>query len=190
MRHYRWFDQIIRGLDKKINPFKTSEAYSASLMRVNHSGEVCAQALYKGQALVAKNAELAADLNQAALEEQEHLNCCAERIQELQGRTSFLNPLWAAGAYGIGVMAGLCGDKISLGFLAETEFQVTQHLEGHINKLPPEDNRSREILSKMREDELRHATTAISAGGIKLPLVVRGLMAATAKIMTVTARYI
>lgn len=159
-------------------------------MRVNHSGEVCAQALYEGQAYMSRDPALVAELKKAAMEEQEHLQYCATRIEELKGRTSYLNPIWAAGAYGIGMVAGLCGDKISLGFLAETEYQVVRHLEEHITKLAPEDDKSRAILLKMREDELRHATTALASGGIRLPRMIRHLMAMTAKIMTVTAKYI
>lgn len=190
MRHYSWFDHIILGLDKVLNPFNTSEAHSAALMRVNHSGEVAAQALYEGQALMARDPILVEDLKKAALEEQEHLEYCATRIKELQGRTSYLNPIWAAGAFGIGMVAGLCGDKISLGFLAETEYQVIKHLEDHIAKLAPEDNKSRDILLKMREDELKHATHALASGGIRFPWAIRRLMGATAKIMTLTAKYI
>lgn len=190
MRHYHWFDQVIMGFDKVINPFQTKNAYSAALMRVNHSGEVCAQALYKGQASMSKNPTLAEELKEAALEEQEHLQYCANRIEELQGRTSYLNPLFAAGSYGIGVLAGLCGDKISLGFLAETEYQVVKHLEEHIALLPQNDEVSRNILLKMREDELRHATTALSSGGVRLPWLVRQWMAVTAKFMTISAKYI
>ncbi len=198
MRHYRWFDQVILKLDKVINSFNNEKtyaannkkAYAAALMRVNHSGEVCAQALYEGQAHMSRDQNLVEELTKAALEEQEHLEMCAHRIEELQGRTSYLNPLWSAGSYAIGMIAGLCGDKISLGFLAETEYQVVRHLEKHIALLPPNDEKSRSILLKMREDELRHATTALSSGGIRLPWLIRGCMAATAKIMTVTAKYI
>jgi ubiquinone biosynthesis monooxygenase Coq7 len=190
MRHYSRFDQVILGIDKLFNPFNSNDSYSAALMRVNHSGEVCAQALYEGQALVAKDPELATELKTAALEEQEHLLYCERRIAELEGRTSYLNPLWAAGSYGIGMLAGLCGDKISLGFLAETEYQVVRHLEEHMNLLPDEDLKSREILSKMRDDELRHATNALDSGGIRLPRIVKLCMTCTAKIMTFTAKYI
>lgn len=190
MRHYQWFDQVITRLDKVLNPFQSKEAYSAALMRVNHSGEVCAQALYKGQALMSQNPRLAEELKQAAIEEQEHLQYCANRIEELQGRTSYLNPLFAAGSYGIGVLAGLCGDKISLGFLAETEYQVVKHLEEHIDLLPKTDEKSKNLLLKMREDELRHATIAESSGGVRLPWIIRKWMALTAKFMTISAKYI
>jgi ubiquinone biosynthesis monooxygenase Coq7 len=190
MRHYSPFDQVIRRIDKIFNPFPSEEAYSASLMRVNHSGEVCAQALYEGQALLAQDKNLENKLNEAAIEEQQHLAWCAKRLEELNDRPSLLNPLWSWCAFGIGMGAALLGDKISLGFLAETEFQVTRHLEKHLNKLPSWDIKSREIILKMRADELRHAHTALNSGGIRLPLPIRWLMSATAKVMTTTARFI
>lgn len=190
MRHYSWFDQVISKVDSIINPFRTEEAYVASLMRVNHAGEICAQALYEGQALFAREKSLENKLKESAIEEEVHLKWCADRLTELNDRPSRLTPLWSWGAFGIGVAAALLGDKVSLGFLAETEFQVTHHLEKHLNKLPAWDTKSREILLKMREDELRHAHTALNAGGVRLPLPVRVLMAATAKIMTTTARFI
>jgi ubiquinone biosynthesis monooxygenase Coq7 len=190
MRQYSWFDHTIQRFDKIINPIKTDDAYAASLMRVNHSGEVCAQALYKGQAFVARDQELVKQLNQAALEEQEHLLWCKNRIHELKGRTSFLNPLWSIGSFGIGIVAGLAGDKLSLGFLAETEYQVVHHLDSHIEKLPFADVKSRKILLKMKEDELRHATSAMTSGGVTLPFVIRTLMKIASKIMTMTSRFI
>jgi 3-demethoxyubiquinol 3-hydroxylase len=163
---------------------------SLSLMRVNHSGEICAQALYHGQALMARDPELETRLKEAAEEEQSHLDWCEKRILALGGKTSLLNPFWTMGSFGIGAIAGLLGDKISLGFIAETEHQVTAHIDKHLELLPKEDQESREILLKMREDECRHATNAIENGGVPLPFWARSLMAATAKVMTITARYI
>jgi len=191
MRHFTLFDQIILKLENLDSHFRpTTDKLSESLMRVNHSGEVCAQALYLGQALVARNPEIEAKLNEAAKEEEAHLEWCRTRIEDLNGKTSLLNPLWAVGSFGIGVTAGLMGDKVSLGFLAETEYQVVRHIEKHLTLLPVEDHKSREILLKMREDELRHATNALHAGGIRFPGVIRGLMNCASKIMTFTARYI
>lgn len=177
--------------DSQATPLTKAEAaHSAALMRINHSGEVCAQALYLGQALVARNQTLANQLQLAAKEEEAHLRWCKERIQTLEGRTSFLNPLWAIGSFGIGVIAGLANDKISLGFLAETEKQVSMHLENHLKEISPNDQPSRAILTQMREDEERHATFALTEGGVSLPKPVCLGMQIASKIMTVTARYI
>ena len=132
--------------------------HAAGLMRVNHAGEVCAQALYQGQALTARDSSARTALEQAAQEETEHLAWTERRIAELGGRKSLLNPLWYAGSFAIGAAAGLIGDKWSLGFLAETERQVVRHLEGHLGRLPAEDGRSRAIVEQMRDDEARHAT--------------------------------
>lgn len=186
MRHYSLVDQVISRIDGIL----TGSPSSLSLMRVNHSGEICAQALYHGQALVARNAELEKKLKEAAEEEQAHLEWCEKRIVDLGGKPSLLNPLWSVGSFGIGMLAGLLGDKQSLGFIAETEHQVTAHLDKHLALLPEDDHKSREILLKMREDECRHATNAIESGGVSLPLWVRGVMAITAKVMTVTSKYI
>lgn len=163
---------------------------SAALMRVNHSGEVCAQALYLGQAYVARDKKLAVQLYEAAEEEQTHLKWCKQRLIELNAKPSLLNPVWAFGSFGIGVLAGLAGDKISLGFLAETENQVTNHLEKHLNKIAPRDTKSIAILQQMQEDEKRHATHAIALGGVVLPKPICKLMALCSKIMTTAARYI
>lgn len=162
---------------------------SAALMRVNHTGEVCAQALYLGQAFVARSQKLANELFSAAKEEEAHLNWCKNRLTTLEDRPSYLNPLWAAGAFGIGVVAGLAGDKISLGFIAETEKQVTQHLEKHLQKLPPEDTVSQKILRKMQLDEAKHQQTAIDLGGVSLPKPIQNGMRLVAKIMTTVAYY-
>ena len=163
---------------------------SARLMRVNHAGEVSAQALYRGQALVAGKEELRRSLREASEEEGRHLKWCEERIGELDGRRSFLTPLWYAGSFGIGALAGLFGDRTSLGFLAETEAQVESHLDSHLEELPRTDHRSRKILERMREDEMRHGRNAEEAGGEPLPEPARSAMRLVSKVMTTTARYI
>ena len=163
---------------------------SGRLMRVNHAGEVSAQALYRGQALVARKDSLRRTLLQAAEEEGRHLKWCEDRIGELNGRRSFLTPLWYAGSFGIGALAGLFGDRKSLGFLAETEAQVESHLEGHLDELPRSDTRSRKILERMREDEIRHGRKAQEAGGEPLPEAARAAMRLVSKAMTTTARYV
>ena len=144
--------------------------HAAALMRVNHTGEVCAQALYQGQALTARSSVAQAALEHAAREETEHLAWTGQRIEELGGRRSALNPLWYAGSFAIGAAAGLLGDRWNLGFLAETERQVVEHLDGHLHKLPSEDQKSRAIVAEMRMDEARHATTALEHGAADLPL--------------------
>jgi ubiquinone biosynthesis monooxygenase Coq7 len=159
-------------------------------MRVNHSGEVAAQALYQGQAAVAANSSTQSALTEAASEETDHLAWCATRIQELGGRTSLLNPLWYAGSFAIGALAGLAGDRASLGFVAETERQVVEHLEGHLHRLPPTDARTRAIVQQMSADEARHGHNALSAGGAELPAIARAMMKATARIMTRTAYWV
>ncbi len=160
---------------------------SARLMRVNHAGEVSAQALYQGQALTARLREVRGKMERAALEENDHLLWCEQRINELGGRTSLLNPLWYAGSLAIGALAGRAGDRWSLGFIVETERQVVRHLEEHLERLPAGDGRSRAILLQMKDDELHHATTALAAGGAPLPQPVRALMTLTSKVMTKTA---
>ncbi len=159
----------------------------AGLMRVNHVGEVCAQALYQSQKLLAKTPETRALLDQAAKEEMDHMAWCEERLKELDSRPSLLNPLWYAGAFGIGLVAGLAGDRWSLGFVAETEKQVEWHLDDHLEKLPEGDLRSRAIVEQMRIDEIEHGTSAMAAGGQELPRPIQSLMAGISKIMTTTA---
>jgi ubiquinone biosynthesis monooxygenase Coq7 len=161
--------------------------HSAGLMRINHAGEVCAQALYAGQALTARNAEVQAEMQQAANEEIDHLSWCKDRLDELESKPSRLDPLWYAGSFAIGAAAGLAGDGWSLGFLKETEKQVEAHLEGHIEKLPPEDARSRAILDQMKIDEAKHAQMAEDSGAFDLPLPVRRLMKLTAGAMKAIA---
>ncbi|HTE41694.1 MAG TPA: 2-polyprenyl-3-methyl-6-methoxy-1,4-benzoquinone monooxygenase [Steroidobacteraceae bacterium] len=162
----------------------------ARLMRINHSGEVAAQALYAGQALTARGPTTQAALVEAAQEETDHLAWCAARIQELHGRKSILNPLWYAGSFAIGAVAGFAGDRTSLGFVAETERQVGAHLDSHLRELPAGDARTRAILEQMREDEARHGENAANAGGNALPMPVRVLMKLTSKIMTRTAYWL
>lgn len=168
----------------------TERRHAAALMRVNHSGEVAAQALYQGQAAVAGSPSTRAALTEAAREETDHLAWCAARIQELGGRTSLLNPLWYAGSFAIGALAGLAGDRTSLGFVAETERQVVEHLEGHLHRLPQTDARTRAIVQQMSADEARHGHNAMSAGGAALPAFARAMMKATARIMTRTAYWL
>lgn len=163
---------------------------TARLMRINHSGEISAQALYQGQALTARLPGVREEMERAALEENDHLAWCAQRIEELGGRTSVFNPLWYAGSFAIGAFAGWLGDKWSLGFIVETERQVIDHLDGHIARLAPEDARSRAVLEQMREDERHHGTVALEAGGAPLPAPVRLLMKLTSRVMTGTAYYV
>lgn len=158
--------------------------HAAGLMRINHTGEVCAQALYQGQAATAKLDEVREQMQQAAQEEIDHLAWCDQRLQELDGRTSFLNPLFYGLSFGLGAAAGLAGDKYSLGFVAATEEQVCAHLEEHFESLPAQDQRSRAILRQMHEDEAEHAELALSAGGIEFPAPVKKVMSLLSKVMT------
>lgn len=160
--------------------------HSAGLMRINHTGEVCAQALYQGQALTARLEEVRDKMNQAAGEEIDHLSWCEDRLTELNSRPSVLNPLWYAMSFGIGAAAGLAGDKWSLGFVAETEHQVCEHLNEHLQKLPEQDSRSKAILSQMLIDEGQHATMAEHAGAAELPLPVKQGMTLMSRIMKQT----
>lgn len=157
--------------------------HAAGLMRINHVGEVCAQALYFGQAAVAREEPLRRQLLDAAAEETDHLAWCGERLAELGSRPSLLNPLWYAGAYAIGVGAGLVGDRVSLGFVVETERQVEAHLGEHLETLPPGDERSRAIVARMKDDEARHAANARAAGAAELPRPIPGLMRLAANVM-------
>ena len=166
---------------------ETETRLSAALMRVNHSGEICAQALYEGQALTARDGSVQHALQKAASEETEHLAWTEHRIEELGGRKSLLNPLWYGSSFALGALAGLLGDKWNLGFLAETEHQVERHLEQHLQRLPQQDLKSRAILEKMKSDEASHATTAISHGAAELPPPVKLAMRFASKVMTKTA---
>ncbi|MBU3604300.1 2-polyprenyl-3-methyl-6-methoxy-1,4-benzoquinone monooxygenase [Polynucleobacter sp. AP-Kaivos-20-H2] len=161
--------------------------HAAGLMRVNHVGEVCAQALYQSQKLAARNPEIQEMLDHSGQEEMDHLAWCETRLQELGSHTSYLNPLWYAGSFAIGLAAGLAGDKWSLGFVAETEKQVENHLESHLEKLPKEDQRSRAIVDQMRIDEIAHGQAAKNAGGANLPEPIQKIMQAMSKVMTTTA---
>lgn len=161
---------------------------SAALMRVNHTGEVCAQALYQGQALTAKLPDVRAEMEHAAEEEIDHLVWCQERIDSLGSHTSYLNPVWYGLSFVIGAGAGLVSDKVSLGFVAATEHQVCKHLQEHLHELPKQDTRSRAVVEQMLEDEARHADMALNAGGYSFPAPVKGLMTLVSKVMT-TASY-
>ena len=163
---------------------------AAALMRVNHVGEVCAQALYDAQALAARKPELRTTFEQAAREETDHLAWTEQRIRELGGRTSLLNPLWYGGAFAIGLAAARIGDRASLGFMAETERQVEQHLQAHLERLPEGDLASRAIVAQMKDDEVRHAEAATDLGGRELPFPVRMAMRLAARVMTRTAHYL
>lgn len=166
--------------------------HAAGLMRVNHVGEVCAQALYTAQALATPNAALRAHFTQACIEETDHLAWTAQRLEELGERPSVLNPLWYAGAFGLGLLAGRLGDAVSLGFVAETEHQVGAHLQSHLDAdnggLPEGDHASRAIVAQMFDDEIRHAHNAQAAGALDLPQPVKALMRAAAKVMTTVAQ--
>jgi ubiquinone biosynthesis monooxygenase Coq7 len=164
-----------------------ARSHAAALMRVNHVGEVCAQALYQGQALTARDQRARAALEQAAREEQDHLAWSAQRIRELGGRTSLLNPFWYAGSFLMGAAAGFFGDRWNLAFLAETERQVEAHLDGHLRALPEEDKRTRAVVDAMRADESRHATTALRLGAAELPAPVKSAMRLASKLMTTVA---
>ena len=208
-RSYSTLDQVIIGIDNALR-ISTSETvtanranpaesipevvmdeaqrrHAAGLMRINHAGEICAQALYAGQAATARNASVKSGMQQAADEEIDHLSWCKDRLDELESKPSLLAPLWYAGSFAIGAAAGLAGDGWSLGFLKETENQVEAHLEGHIAKLPAEDARSRAILDQMKIDEAKHAKMAENAGAFDLPLPVRKMMKLTAGVMKAIA---
>ena len=166
------------------------KAQAGALMRVNHVGEVCAQALYTAQALVTGNEALRAQFKQASLEETDHLAWTSQRLAELGARPSLLNPLWYAGAFGLGLLAGRLGDRVSLGFVVETENQVEAHLQSHMSRLPAHDHASRAIVAQMKDDEARHAVDARRAGAQELPAPVKMLMAAAAKVMTTVAQLV
>jgi ubiquinone biosynthesis monooxygenase Coq7 len=197
-------DQVLRTLiaeprSERPNPAEdapdheltTAErAHAAALMRVNHSGEIAAQALYFGQALTASSPSTRAALLQAAREEGDHLAWCSARVHELGSHTSLLKPLWYGGAFVIGAIAGLAGDRTSLGFVTETERQVERHLDSHLDRLPRQDARSRAIVEQMKIDERHHGQTALQAGGRPLPGFVRQLMRMTARVMTSTSYWV
>jgi len=212
VRQYSLADRLILGLEEVFAPRRPGETarirpnpadavedrpltaamrrHSGALMRVNHAGEVSAQALYQGQAVAARSARVRESMQQSADEEIDHLVWCRQRLSELGTRTSRLDPLWYAGSFSLGLAAGLCGDKWSLGFVAETERQVVRHLDSHLARLPAVDLKSRAILEQMQIDEGRHATVAIESGAAELPAAVKKLMALTSSVMTTTAYWI
>ncbi len=166
---------------------EATRKHVAGLMRVNHTGEICAQALYAGQAATARNKKVREEMHGAALDEIDHLSWCAQRLQELDSQTSIFNPLWYAGSFAIGAIAGIAGDGWSLGFLKETEIQVEAHLEEHLERLPGDDQRSQAILDQMKSDEAKHAQMAANAGAYDLPAPVKEAMAFASKIMKAVA---
>lgn len=198
-------DTALRTLfppQKRISPRKSPAEHIASielsseekkhisgLMRVNHSGEVCAQALYQGQALTAKLTHIKEQMTQAAAEEVDHLAWCEQRLTELGSKPSILNPLWYSGSIILGAIAGWAGDKISLGFVAETERQVTTHLQKHLQNIPTKDEKTKAILTMMQTDEEHHANVAINAGAIELPYFMKQLMGLVSKAMTKSSYY-
>lgn len=209
-RHFSVFDNVFNHLDLArktlfVQPKEHQRRYpaskntrdlsaeekkhSAGLMRVNHAGEVCAQALYQGQAITARSKQIREKMQHAADEELDHLAWCNQRLAELGSHASYLNVLWYLGALSLGIAAGCIGDKWNLGFLAETEEQVVRHLESHLGQLSENDNESREIVAQMCEDEARHRDMALEAGAVDLPRVIKKLMTISSKIMTKTAYY-
>ena len=169
---------------------ESERCLSEGLMRVNHSGEISAQALYQGQALGCRDKNIRSVMYRSACEERDHLAWCKQRLAELQGHTSYLNPVWYLGSFSVGTLAGLAGDKWSLGFVAETERQVVEHLDGHLQRLPGNDSKSRVILQQMIEDEARHGASAMAVGGVELPEIVKKAMRFCSRIMTRTAYWI
>ena len=211
-RHYSSADTLLLGLDQALrtlfgHPRVTGRPYPAEglpeaelderqrdhvsrLMRIDHTGEVCAQALYQGQALSARDPATRDAMEQSADEENDHLAWCERRVEELGGRLSLLNPLWYLGSFAIGATAGMIGDKWSLGFVAETEKQVEAHLQSHLDEIPPEDRRSRAILEQMKTDEAEHGRKAMAQGGARLPAPIQAAMKLTSKLMTKSVYYI
>lgn len=214
MRNYSFIDQLCFKADKLLktlaghvastdharpNPglalpecslSQAEKKHISGLMRVNYAGEVCAQALYQGQALTARNPDLKSKLTQAGLEEEDHLRWCQSRIHELGSHVSYLNPFWYAGSFSLGVIAGLCGDKYNLGFLEETEKQVTAHLEDHLTKIPKTDLRTQAILAQMRDEEAEHAKLAHAIGAAELPEPVKYSMSFVSTLMTTVAYWV
>ena len=212
VRHYSFTDKILTHADQAMktifadaprssrpNPgdayeetdlLDSDKQHIGGLMRVNHSGEVSAQGLYQGQALTARLPDVREKMEQAAIEENDHLAWCEERLNDVHTRKSLLNPVWYAGSFVIGAVAGAVGDKWSLGFVAETEHQVVKHLDEHLDSLPEQDQKTRAILEQMKKDELHHATTALHHGGADLPLPTKKLMGLMSKVMTRTAYWI
>lgn len=192
MSAYSKTTERLSPAEAESEPFLTSaqRRVSAGLMRVNHAGEVCAQALYHGQGLISRSQAMRENMQQAALEEGDHLAWCRTRLVELGSHTSYLNPVWYTGSFVIGLLAGAVSDKWSLGFLAETEQQVVQHLASHLQKLPVEDTKSQKILQQMQIDEAEHRDSAMAAGAMTLPQPIKMLMSVVSKIMVKTAYWI
>lgn len=212
MRHFSFFDRLCMVADSALKTTigiydakprtspaqdieeaelsETEQKHAASLMRINHTGEVCAQALYQGQALTAKLPNIRQEMEQAALEEVDHLAWCSERINQLDSRESYLNPIWYATSFSIGALAGLAGDKWSLGFVAETEHQVGKHLQEHLEQLPEQDSKSRAIVAQMQTEELEHAKNAINHGAVELPAPIKLGMGLMSKVMTKSVYYL
>lgn len=211
-RHYSLLDKICISVDQMLrtlthhakttgehNPARNipevelsqnDKKHIARLMRVNHAGEVAAQALYHGQAVVTRSPQLKAKLHHAALEEGNHLAWCKERLDELNSHTSYLNPLWYVGSFCIGMSAGIVGDKWSLGFISETERQVIKHLDHHLTLMPAQDQKSKTILEKMSQDEAQHRDDALHLGGAELPSIIKVMMSLTSKVMVKTALWV
>lgn len=211
-RNYSPADRFLLGMDQAVrtlfgrprvterpNPANSTadgelteqeKARAARLMRIDHTGEVCAQALYQGQAVTAKLPGIRSHMERAAQEENDHLEWCDRRLHELGSHKSLLNPLWYAGSFTLGALAGITGDKWSLGFVVETERQVESHLDEHICRLPPQDHKSRAILEQMKEDEVSHANMALAAGGAELPGLVKLAMQLSSKVMTKTVYWL
>ncbi len=193
-------DEGLRSLSGAISPGRptpgtkqdtvTDARHVAGLMRVNHAGEVCAQALYSGQAFFARDPAVRSALQRAAAEERDHLAWCRQRLVELGSHTSVLDPFWYAGSFALGLVSGAAGDRWSMGFLHETEAQVERHIDGHLERLPEDDARSRAILEQMREDERQHGAMGLAMGGRELPLPVKAAMKAVSKVMTRTAYWV
>lgn len=210
-RHYTFWDRLCLGIDQAVRALtdnaKTSgqeypgnmtdaelsdeeRKHSAGLMRINHAGEICAQALYHGQGVVSRSLEVQQKMQLAAIEEGDHLSWCKQRLDELASHPSYLNPIWYAGSFGIGMVAGMIGDKWSLGFVAETEHQVVKHLNDHLKNLPENDTRSYKILQRMEADEAKHHDEAIALGAHQLPQMIKKMMAVTSKIMVKAAYWV
>lgn len=211
-RHYNTADTLLLGIDQTLrtlfgqpkvtgrpNPAgglneteldQHQRDHTARLMRINHTGEVCAQGLYQGQALTARDPATRDSMEQSADEENDHLAWCEQRVEELGGRLSLLNPLWYAGSFAIGATAGVIGDKWSLGFVAETEKQVENHLQSHLDEISPADERSRAILEQMKTDEIEHGQKALAHGGAELPGPIKAAMQLTSRLMTKSVYYL
>ncbi len=211
-RHYSFFDRLCLGIDQTVRaladntktsgvpyPAKAIEEVpltqeqrkqSAALMRINHAGEICAQALYHGQGVISRSRTVQEKMHQAAIEEGDHLTWCRQRLDELGSHPSYLNPLWYVGSFCIGMVAGVVGDKWSLGFVAETERQVIIHLKGHLHVLPEQDQRSYKILQHMEADESKHRDEAIALGAQELPRIIKYGMSLTSKMMVKTAYWV